>query len=354
MKTLTFLFLSLFFTLISNAQIPFNNSNNKDSKLTHIIWNYQDNLEFYYYYDEYMGYIYDSLDIISYNYNDTNNIWQVGSPNKGSWINGYTQTYPDTFPSKVLITDTLNSYPVNNHSWFEIHVRKPLWTAQFNYCWSNFVVTFYYKCESDTLNDGVFIEISFDGGNTYTDIFDTSAVKNAINGPDYFSIFSPLASLFNNHNIISGTSQDYDSNGWTTCQTEFIWENNNGFEVDYSILRFHFISDSIQSYKRGFMIDNLWIMLKDECHIIGIKDTKTDDTMNIIPNPITMNSILEFSNDFNSITHLEIYNAYGQLLYKESTSGNLFEIGKISLLKGVYFYKLINSQLTNTGKFIIN
>ena len=62
--------------------------------------------------------------------NDSNNIWQIGNPNKPP-----LDTTP--YPPNALLTDTIFSYPVNNHSVFEIRARKPLCCPFI--CWSRMI-----------------------------------------------------------------------------------------------------------------------------------------------------------------------------------------------------------------------
>lgn len=47
----------------------------------------------------------------------SNNIWQVGQPSKTFFDSAYS-------PVNAIVTDTINSYPVNNHSAFDIYIGE--------------------------------------------------------------------------------------------------------------------------------------------------------------------------------------------------------------------------------------
>ena len=43
------------------------------------------------------------------------NIWQVGIPQKTYFNSSYS-------PSRAIVTDTVNDYPVNNYSYFDLYI----------------------------------------------------------------------------------------------------------------------------------------------------------------------------------------------------------------------------------------
>jgi hypothetical protein len=84
-----------------------------------------------------------------------NNIWQIGAPHKPFFTSSYSVP-------NAIVTDTLNSYPVNNNSVFYYRTSGDFNTdAHFTY------LDLWYKMDCDTLIDFGKIEISLDTGQTW-------------------------------------------------------------------------------------------------------------------------------------------------------------------------------------------
>jgi len=98
----------------------------------------------------------DHLFIDTVNYPE--NIWQIGRPQKT--VFNEAQSLPN-----VMITDTLNSYPVNNSS---IFIIKDIVSYGMMEGIEN--LTGYFNVQSDSLNDYGKIEFSPDKGITWYDL----------------------------------------------------------------------------------------------------------------------------------------------------------------------------------------
>jgi len=84
-----------------------------------------------------------------------NNIWQIGAPHKPFFTSSYSVP-------NAIVTDTFNSYPVNNNSVFYYRTSGDFNTdAHFTY------LDLWYKMDCDTLIDFGKIEISLDTGQTW-------------------------------------------------------------------------------------------------------------------------------------------------------------------------------------------
>ena len=83
------------------------------------------------------------------------NIWQIGTPSKIILNSAYS-------PSLALITDSINPYPINNSSTFELLIRTDDYTE----------ISFWHRLNTDTLTDGGVIEISTDFGNSWQNVID--------------------------------------------------------------------------------------------------------------------------------------------------------------------------------------
>ena len=80
------------------------------------------------------------------------NVWQIGKPQKD--ILNIACSQPN-----VIITDTINSYPINNQSIFEIVHYKLFGTGV------SLNLAFRYTIDTDTLNDYGYIEYSLESKN---------------------------------------------------------------------------------------------------------------------------------------------------------------------------------------------
>src|SRR5690349_9118432 len=69
-----------------------------------------------------------------------NNIWQIGKPQKTAFDSAYS-------PLNVLVTDTINTYPINDTSIFTIvfpgYILTPSW-------WALSRAYFYYRLDIDS------------------------------------------------------------------------------------------------------------------------------------------------------------------------------------------------------------
>ncbi len=176
-----------------------------------------------------------NIDIAS----NPNNIWQIGPPQKTVLNNSYS------FPN-VIITDTVNTYPVNDTSSFTIESAAIQSSSSVN--WSNFILNFKYYVASDTLVDFGIIEFSPDNGTTWIDL---------INDPSYSSYLEWV------HNITGGIAPTLtgSSNGWMEASVDM---RDLGVLLDIQpgttfIWRFSFISDGIENNQEGLMYDNISI-----------------------------------------------------------------------------------------------
>ena len=167
------------------------------------------------------------------------NIWQIGSPQKPVLNNAWSTP-------KVIITDTINTYPVNDTSSFTIQNTALQSSSSVN--WTNFNLNFHYFVDSDTLSDYGIIEFSPDNGTTWIDL---------INDPNY----SEYLEWVTNNNIgdlpvLSGTS-----GAWLEANVNM---RQLGVFLDIQpgtifLWRFTFISDGMQNNRDGIMYDNIQI-----------------------------------------------------------------------------------------------
>ena len=134
MKEITIIGISLFIsTVYSNAQPGFFLDFENPYSVEHVL----------------------TIDTIS----NPNNSWQIGIPNKEFLSDAFS-------PMNVIITDTINPYPVNDTSAFTIwHVADEGFVEPHSADLQG-----YYKVNSDSLRDFGRIDFSPDNGNLWVDL----------------------------------------------------------------------------------------------------------------------------------------------------------------------------------------
>lgn len=272
---------------------------------------------------------------------DSGNIWQIANINKGDWIGDFD---PYNNNDMALITDSVNPYPPDNHSVFEVKIEKPtcmLWTGT-GYCWGMMHVSFNYKSDTDTLVDGLYIEVSFDDGQTYANAQDTIAVKLLPNGP---KIINPneCKQLRNSYGISGKNNRVFF--------IQFSWDSLSHGNVQSARIRFNFISDSIETYKKGILLDRLMVTVSHNC-FTKIPNILNEEEPSIV-NPINENTKLTFNNSMHKLYYLNITDINGRNIFKGNTNEDYFNIGEIIKTPGIYIYNLYtNNKIIKTDKII--
>jgi hypothetical protein len=236
-----------------------------------------------------------------------NNIWQIGKPNKTFFTSAHS------IPN-AIVTDTIHPYPTNNNSVFYLGVSLPG-------DWMGTILEFYYKMDSDTLNDFGKIEFSIDTGKTFFNMLPTSdytvydSAGNIIAG-SYFG--SPI--------VFTGKSHS-----WYLC-TIFSQYLPAPDTITY---RFTFHSDGIQNNRAGWMIDNSTYGLWAE----GIQEKSQD--FKIFPNPVK--DILQCDSK-TKIKEISVISELGRTLVTKSITSTPISLDLKDLPDGMYILKIINND----------
>jgi len=275
-----------------------------------------------------------------------NNIWQIGKPQKIFFDSAFS------IPN-AIVTDTINSYPVNNLSSFQFLIKEPFPNA-----WMNPTIPylrFWHKFDTDSLLDGGYIEISYDGGNTWTNITNSPElllyssfnwVQDTIaGGIKAFTGKSPYTGFNDNWNYLTVFWE-----GWCdSLQTQIL---------DSIVVRFSFKSDNIQTNKEGWMIDYITYGTDYYC-FIGVTDLQKSDIISIYPNPIHTSAIFRFdySKFKKEIQTLLLYDVFGKKVREEKFSSSEFIFERNNLPPGIYFYNIFSAENKEAesirGKIII-
>ena len=260
-----------------------------------------------------------------------NNIWQIGSPQKTTLSNAYSSP-------NVIITDTVNSYPINDTSVFIIkHIA----------CFGLFVGGYvdlvgYYYVNSDTLKDYGKIEFSHDNGTSWVDLLNDSILIDTINNHYWYWSNLDKPTLTGN------------SNGWNGFFVN-IGKLGGFYKVqigDTVLYRFSFISDSIQTNKDGLMFDNLQFDdFYEGIEEISCKFIKSE----CFPNPAKDVLTIKFENEENSSFELFVFDITGKQIYNQTNmKSNQLSFSVADFKKAIYIYKLVNQKGITIQKFIKN
>jgi hypothetical protein len=302
----------------------------------HIVIAAQDNS--FYYYNEFNSGLQDSYLKIS---NEDDNIWQIGYPTK-DFFAGTVNISP---PS--IMTDTINNYPINNYSYFEIDFGNTI----FHQFYQFFNIYFQFKIQSDSGNDGGFLDISYDGGTTWENIVNDSCINKYGELQGYSNFYSVDDTLVDGTPSFSGQSEEWIRAGvsWAWSGFDYPWIDSNGVKLK---IRFIFKSDSIEDDMAGWIIDNINL---DYSWYESVEKISNFVPSKIYPNPVENESILQLENTLKEKILVEIYNSYGILLKSTIINEDNLHILNSDFKQGIYFYQATyyKTNKKSIGKFII-
>jgi hypothetical protein len=274
------------------------------------------------------------------------NIWQIGAPHKTFFNSAYT-------PPNAIVTDTINNYPVNNLSSFELIVGA--FNAPF-YPWCLFI-DFHHKYDTDTLSDGGYITVSWDNGLTWMNIVDDTANNYGVtpHRPSFSygntNLYDTISTLYSGEHGFSG-----NSGGWVhSCMA---WYDNPckkrpEYPSDTMRLRFNFISDGIQQNHEGWMVDQIRLFSIDLGS--GIHEYLAGRSHSyFLPNPVTTTATFTLNKTYCDV-HYEIMDSRGILISKSDRGTcDEFTFERTGIPSGMYLMRLfLDNQFIDTHRIII-
>lgn len=204
--------------------------------------------------------IIDTLDPVD------NGIWQVAHPVKPE-ING------SALGDMVLITDSINPYPVSDSSSFEVRILEEGGL----YYGHTFDVLGYYRVDADSLNDYMTIEVMLPGNPEYgwIDVFEDSL-------PDQNAVMqhvSQFVGWFLPEPVFTGNSYGW-KDFWLDLRGLRDVDNFSIQWMDTIRIRFTFHSDEVFDNRSGIALDNIRF-----CNYVeGIEELQSD-WFSVSPNP---------------------------------------------------------------------
>ena len=263
-------------------------------------------------------------------------LWQIGHSHK-------TFFGIDTVGVNHIMTDTVNSYPINANNWFVIKVPYGF----------DMIVDFWHKFQTDSGHAGGIVEFSLDSGITWNNVkgyCDGTGGGSWSGGILTDNFYSDTDTLISGEPAFMGTS---DSLIYSRLQffEGLPLRTTSGascdFEVPVIYLRFRFLSDSVTDSLAGWMIDSMQIEVD---YYGGSVKMVSKQTLKVYPNPSAdgvFNFPVLFDEDRYNTT---VYDAMGKLLATTPYTHTL-DIGGYS--KGVYFYKVSNGVDYYMGQLVV-
>ncbi|MCH8330026.1 MAG: T9SS type A sorting domain-containing protein [Bacteroidetes bacterium] len=278
----------------------------------------------------------NNSELIRIDTSDTNNIWQIGIPQKQYLNTAYS-------PQFAIVTDTINPYPNNNLSKFELTIEATIQG------WGQGaipILQFYHRYDTDSLQDGGYIEVSYDGGLTWINISDDN------------SNIDPSTCTINPAPVISGgqkafTGRPWQGNEWLHCTVTWNeWCFGSGYP-DTIDVRFVFQSDSTFSGKEGWLIDEI-VFGTDICS--GIEQFTSQQNIKIYPNPSREDILIELDERISNNTFITLHDVLGKDF---KTGFRIIGDKKLKVLRndlppGIYLLKVINRNKAYTRTIIFN
>ncbi|RLD75948.1 MAG: hypothetical protein DRJ10_14375 [Bacteroidetes bacterium] len=272
----------------------------------------------------------------------SNNSWEIGTPSKTFFDSAYSGT-------KAILTDTINNYAPNDTSSFIYVIRNPYTQT----CYTS--MEFWHKYNMDTLTDIGIIEASYDGGNSWILVNDTSEV-------------SPWGSYFWWDSDYHAMNGDYTyhpltttgkSDGWILSRFNWEWwipvkSDTIIYPLDSLMIKFTFISDSIDTEKEGWMIDDILTSSAEWQLCTDIKEPSIHTDFKIYPNPFFQQTIIEFNKELTN-SNIIIYSSNG-LKVKEikDVFGESITFTRDNLPSGIYFLVITkNKKVIGKNKIVI-
>jgi len=255
--------------------------------------------------------------------NCSNNIWQIGKPQKTVFHGAYSSP-------NVIITDTLNPYPINDTSIFYLRT-----VGMYHGLLS---LIFYYRLDIDTLSSAK-IEVSGDVGlnwiNPMTE--DTTYMFYWVGGKPRLDTSTSGWRLFN-----------LNMDTWSYAYPGHHVDTFPHYRTSDTILyRFTFISGNSSMHGDGWMMDNF---LGENTVTVGVGDADKISSC-VFPNPTKGTIYLHPDFTTSDEDRIVVYNMEGQQVYTTSPPASLPV--SLPLPDGVYTLKYFGSSGVATNRVVI-
>lgn len=265
-----------------------------------------------------------------------NNIWQIGKPQKTFFDSAYSA-------KNALVTDTINPYPKNAYSYFDVKLYDMQWLGGGEVC----DFSFWHKYQTEKGKAGGYILASIDNGTTWNKIIDSNNRLNFCEVCQFTQangLYKYIDTLDNGISAFSGTSK-----GWEQVFWIFGTYGVKRQPFDTLILRFIFQSDNSTNVADGWMLDNISLHTTFGSSIY----TNTKNNLSIYPNPAQGNTTLQTTNG-EDIENITIKDVLGKEVYtQKAINQNAITLNISHLPKGCYFATVETQKGLSTQRLIL-
>ena len=246
------------------------------------------------------------------------NIWQVGPPQKTIFDGAYSGT-------NVLVTDTINSIPDSNVSYFEF-------TLDHTMIWGLLAIQWAQKIDLDSSTEVGHIEYSLDTGNTWINVF---------GDPNVYNFYGYQSSNTGSHHISGDQGFTGTDSLWRDiwlCYDATYFQSQ-----DTVTFRFSIETDSIDHGSEGWMIDNMSI---HETWVHTLIENSQDFAFKAFPTTTSgpIKVVCLKTDDPPIIESVELYSLEGKLVAKFRPESNNFDLDLSPYFAGHYKLKIKTNQ----------
>ncbi len=285
----------------------------------------------------YLGgsYIYESdtcdfTDTCNYVVIDTNSQWQIGTTDKLFFSS-------NGFSGRAAMTDTLIGYESNDTSIFELDLTG-MSSFSDDYYAPTIAIGFKHKIDSDTLNDGGFITVSLDSGQTWLNLANMSQSDD-----DYYELYR--YNIYSTEDSLLGDDIGYSG--------RFNWMRS-GFQLTFYIplkmsytdprVRFHFISDNNTNNSDGWIIDSLEVYAFEFYGSVNKLDKQV--LISISPNPVSDQLTVSVEEGKGNLDgRFSLIDPSGQMVASRSVrQTNSINIDVSNFSSGIYTFRWIGND----------
>jgi hypothetical protein len=256
--------------------------------------------------------------------------WQMGTPSKTIFDSAYST-------NKAMVTDTLNPYQPNSHTWFEIPFVPNIYLP-FNEPICPLNICFQHKLDIDEGYDVGWIDIRDND-----QLFNIGEFNgwNILSGSNYLYFESQMENAYWAGDTLPNGQSGYITNvtDWTRSCYSLYWIGlgvERAFDTLY--FRFNFVSDSASTgLHDGWIVDD--IEIGKGFGFCGGGIDELDKLVSIYPNPADDYFVLHSMYEF---THgkMEIVNMLGEIqLSKELEYDESIFVSLAQLNTGAYFVR---------------
>ncbi len=255
------------------------------------------------------------------------NVWQIGPPQK-------TLLHDAASTPNVIITDTINTYPVNDTSRFSFSVYN-------DFSFAIVAIQWLQKLDIDSTGDIGTIEFSTDGGQTWQNTFNNPYVYN------YYG-YDPanIDTLQNGEIGFAGRDTSW-RNLWLCFDPSWMSTFPDTLQI-----RFSMISDSVDNHSEGWMIDNMFAGITI---IHTIKEKPQENYLNVYPNPSSSIVHIEARKiqGFHIIELMQLISSTGELVQEWRNVPTKFWFDTSKFANGKYFLKIKTNIESETIPLLI-